>query len=74
MIKTFRKILTSIQTVDDYLVEKKARGEAQDKRITELFRATMNGESDWFLEWVRRDPDCALKIIEECNGTDESHK
>lgn len=74
MIKTIKKIIASIQTVDDYLVEKQARGRDQDRRIDKIFLATLNGEGGWFLELIRRDPTCALKVIKECDLDDKSTK
>ncbi len=69
-----RKIFASIQTVDNYLEERKKKGVEMDRRIVEIFHATMNGEQDWFLDLVRRDPDCALNIIKECDLNDKSSK
>lgn len=48
------------------------KGRQLDERIEELERlATINGEEGWFLEYVKRDPSCALKVLRECdkNGT-----
>jgi len=74
ILKTIKAIFASIQTVDDYLEEKRVRRAAQDKRITELFRATVNGESGWFLDFVKQNSDCAAEIIQECKFDDESTK
>jgi hypothetical protein len=38
----------------------------QEKRLEELTRATLDGETDWFLEVVKKDPACAIKIVEQC--------
>jgi hypothetical protein len=45
--------------------QRKTREEL-DNRITTLTRVTMNGDDEWMLKLVRRDPSCALKIIKEC--------
>jgi hypothetical protein len=39
-----------------------------DKRIDNLERMTLDGEDEWFIKVVRKDPSCALKIINECGG------
>jgi len=73
ILKKLKAILTSIETVDDYLAKKKELGEQQDIRITKLFRATMNGEQDWFIDLVKKNPECVSEIIQECIN-DESNK
>jgi hypothetical protein len=37
-----------------------------DKRADELARATLNGDEDWFVSTVRKDPVCAMKVLKEC--------
>jgi hypothetical protein len=37
-----------------------------DKRISTLERMTLNGEDEWFIKVVKRDPSCAFKVINEC--------
>lgn len=44
------------------------KGRQLDNRIEELERiATINGEEGWFLDYVKKDPSCALKILRECD-------
>ena len=38
-----------------------------DNRITRLQCATFNGEDEWMLKIVRKNPSCAMKIIQECD-------
>ena len=38
-----------------------------DARIDKLARVTMDGEDKWFLDLIRNDPTCILKVIEECD-------
>ena len=38
-----------------------------DARIKELEKATIDGDEDWFLQMAKKDPSCALRVIEECN-------
>jgi hypothetical protein len=37
-----------------------------DRRIDTLERMTLNGEDEWFIKVVKRDPSCAFKVINEC--------
>ncbi len=38
-----------------------------DNRIENLTRATLDGDEEWFLKVVKKDPSCALKVIEGCH-------
>ena len=66
-------MIGSIQTVDEYVEKKLQRDQERDKRVDNLFRATMDGEQEWFLDLVRRDPDCVMKVIKECDSNDKSN-
>lgn len=37
-----------------------------DTRLERVTRATLNGETEWFLKLVSKDPNCALEVIKEC--------
>jgi hypothetical protein len=37
-----------------------------DRRIDRLEKLTLDGEDEWFIRIVRKDPSCALKVINEC--------
>jgi hypothetical protein len=39
-----------------------------DRRIDKLEKFTLDGETDWFLKIVKRDPSCALKILKDCDS------
>jgi hypothetical protein len=41
-----------------------------DIRITNLTRATLDGDESWMKKVVKEDPNCALRIIEECGKSD----
>ena len=43
-----------------------------DHRIEKLAKATINGDEDWFIRVVRKDPSCALRVIEECHKNENS--
>jgi len=42
-----------------------------DDKLSHLTRATLNGEDEWFLELVKKDPECALNVIKECGENGE---
>jgi hypothetical protein len=64
----FFHFLRSDQDVEQKLAEQDAKREQITKRVEAVTRATLNGETDWFLEIVRSDPTCALKVIKECDN------
>ena len=70
MFKTFRSLLHSIHTVDDYVAEGKRRGKDHDKRIEAMMRATVDGEQNWFLHLSRENPECVIKVLKECDDDD----
>jgi len=37
-----------------------------DERAEQLERATLDGEERWFISTVRKNPACALRVLEEC--------
>jgi hypothetical protein len=46
-----------------------------DRRLDRITRATLNGETEWFLTLMeKREPDCILDIIKECKPNDEPAK
>jgi transposase len=71
MINTLKKIYRSIQTVEEYLERKKENGDKTDRRIENIYRATMNGEEKWFLEMIKtKDSSCIVQAITECPDVD----
>jgi hypothetical protein len=58
-----RDILESINKLE-------ADRKVYDARIQTLTKAAMDGEDQWFLDLVKRDPSCAMKVIEECDKKD----
>jgi len=50
----------------------KAEGQKLDARIDKLEHvATINGDIDWFVGKLKRDPSCALKVLRECDKNAE---
>jgi hypothetical protein len=37
-----------------------------DSRIENLTQATLDGDEQWFLQVVKKDPSCAMRVVEEC--------
>ena len=69
-IGTLRTIMRSRSLVQVFVAEEKRNGQEFDRRLDSITKATLNGEKDWFLELVEKDPDCALKVIRECDSND----
>ena len=42
-----------------------------DRRIDKLEKFTLDGESEWMMKIVKRDPSCALKILKDCDSHDK---
>jgi len=38
-----------------------------DKRLNEVTKATLNGETELFQDIFAKDPECALRMIKECD-------
>jgi 3-deoxy-D-manno-octulosonic-acid transferase len=38
-----------------------------DRRLSVVTKATIDGEDEWFLELVKKEPDCAIEVIKECD-------
>ena len=39
-----------------------------DRRIDKLEKFTLDGESEWMMKIVRKNPSCALKILKDCDS------
>jgi len=45
----------------------KREREEQERRLEEITKAALDGESNWFIRKVmREDPTCILRVIDEC--------
>ena len=38
-----------------------------DQRLDSIAQATVNGEGEYFLQLVKKDPACAINVLKECN-------
>ena len=70
MLKKIRHMLYSHKQVNSYIQERSASGKTFDARLKRIYMATINGEQEWFIELVHKDPECAVKVIKECNDDD----
>lgn len=66
-LKFFRGIFRSDMEVDRVIQEHKQIRESLNHRLEKVTRATLNGETEWFLQLVKKDPDCVMEIIKECD-------
>ena len=39
-----------------------------DDRLSKIVKVTLDGEEKWFLDLVKKKPECALKVLEECSN------
>ena len=42
-----------------------------DQGLERVMKATLNGESEWFIKEVSKrvdDPECVIRVIKECGG------
>lgn len=46
----------------------KAKRSELDKRVNPLFQATLDHEGEWFLQIVKKNPECGLEVIAKCSG------
>lgn len=44
--------------------------EKLDIRLEKVVRATLNGETEWFLTLSKKDPNCILEVFKECADDD----
>jgi len=63
----FSRLLNLSRQAENTLVKQNGIRETLNKRLESVTRATLNGETEWFLQLVRKDPECAIKVIEECD-------
>jgi hypothetical protein len=73
MIKQLKQIFNSIEFIENYIEESKLRKKELDKRFNNVLKASLNGSKPWFIELARKDPDCAIDILKECD-IDDSEK
>jgi hypothetical protein len=60
--------LFDVKHYDERITSMKQQRKKQDEHIKQLTNATLNGDDEWMVRVVRRNPECALKIMTDCNG------
>ena len=68
MMKKIKQLLYSHKSIDVYIEKNRREGAMQDIRLQKIYLATINGEQNWFLELVKKDPECVAKILKECDN------
>ncbi len=59
-----RKFFENVEEIDK---ERKR----MDIRLTEVAKATLDGEDNWFLQLAKDDPECVLNVKKECGKNDK---
>ena len=67
----FARLLHLDRTTGELVENQNGVRQTLNERLDKVTRATLNGETEWFLQLVRKDPECAIKVIEECDLNDE---
>ena len=63
----FARILRKDAEAEKFLKEKALLRESLDVRLENIARATLDGETEWFLQIAKKDPSCVLRVIKECD-------
>ena len=71
IFKRIFRLLTKVNVPFDKVQEER---KVLDTRLHDITKATINGEEKWFLQLVKKDPDCAVNILRECNHDSKSSK
>jgi hypothetical protein len=64
--RVFSFLLHEDKKAEKFMGDSEEVREKLDKRIEEVTKATLNGETDWFLRVVKENPECAAQVVKEC--------
>jgi hypothetical protein len=69
LLHKLRKVFDALTNEKEW--DKRIEGLQQEKRrlderAKKLERATLDGEEQWFISTVRKNPACALRVLEDC--------
>lgn len=67
----FRRLLRLDRVAEKAMQEQSRVRQNLEERLERVTRATLNGETEWFLRLVKKDPDCAMDVIKECKLNDD---
>lgn len=73
-LKLLAWLTVTERKIEQELVHTNVTRRKLDRRIDEITKATLNGEEEWFLKLVRKDPDCALDVISSCGLKTENEE
>jgi len=45
---------------------RKLQAHFMEERYEQLRNATIDGENEWFLELKKKNPDCVIRVFDEC--------
>ena len=71
MLKQIKSMFNSIKFTEDYIQESQLKTKNLDERFHKILIASLNGPQPWFLELAKKDPNCVIDILKECD-IDES--
>lgn len=73
-LKKLIAVLSSHAHIASEIIADTRKREELDTRLGDLTVATINGEEQWFLQLVKKNPDCALEVIKECDLVDKNNE
>jgi hypothetical protein len=71
-LKVFSKMLKVDKDAEIAIESHTKERSNLNERLEKVTRATLNGESSWFLRAVKKDPNCILEVIKECKLKEEN--
>lgn len=70
--KIFSRMLKVDQEAEKAIEDHAKERTDLNKRLEKVTRATLNGEAGWFLQLVKKDPNCVMDVIKECKLGEEN--
>ena len=65
-LKLLARLTASERKIETELAQTNVVRKDLDRRVDNITKATLNGEEEWFIQLVRKDPECALDVITNC--------
>lgn len=65
-LRCLKSIIHLDSEVKEFLSEQEKNGRELDRRLDNISKATLDGEEEWFLDLIKKDPKCAIEVIKEC--------
>lgn len=70
----FKNFLLKIKGTPISIEAETSKRKELDDRLDDLTKATIDGEEKWFLQLVKRNPNCAMNVIKECKDGFDTDK